>query len=253
MFYIIFYHYKLYISLCILITIMKKETKIHNTCTLSMAVSTCFEKLTDEEMLLLEENVVVVNYKRGEILCKQGTLASHIMYLCCGLTKIYMENEAGSLILQVLPQGNLIGLTSLLDDSHVFRYSAYAYQDCQVRLIDIRTFKQLTMKNPAFANEVMNLLCENLIQVQTRFFAFTQKQSFGRLADTLICLACNIYKQDEFEFPLKRRELAELTGMTTESVIRSMSKLKNDGIIEMDGKMIKIVDRDRLQQISNFG
>lgn len=232
---------------------MKRDTNHHNTCTLSMAVTSCFEKLTDDELRMLEENVVVVKYKRGENLCKQGTLASHIMYLCCGLAKIYMEHESGSLILKVLPQGNLIGLSALLDGSNVFQYSAYAYQDSTVRLIDIRTFKNLIKQNPAFANEVINLLCENQIQLQTRFFAFTKKQSFGRLADTIICLACNIYKQDEFEFPLKRRELAELTGMTTESVIRSMSKLKSDGIIDMDGKILKIIDKERLQQISNFG
>jgi len=41
--------------------------------------------------------------------------------------------------------------------------------------------------------------------------------------------------------------------MTTESVIRSMSKLKSDGIIDMDGKILKIIDKERLQQISNFG
>ena len=255
MFYIIIYQLKSFVSLKnhIILHTMKRETNHHNTCTLSMAVTSCFEKLTDDELRMLEENVVVVKYKRGENLCKQGTLASHIMYLCCGLAKIYMENESGSLILKVLPEGNLIGLSALLDGSHVFQYSAYAYQDSTVRLIDIRTFKNLIKQNPAFANEVINLLCENQIQLQTRFFAFTKKQSFGRLADTLICLACNIYKKDEFEFPLKRRELAELTGMTTESVIRSMSKLKSDGIIDMDGKTLKILDRERLQQISNFG
>ncbi len=232
---------------------MKKEMHPHNTCTLGMAVASCFEKLSDEEMRLLEENLVVVNYKKGEILCKQGTLASHIMYLCCGLVKIYMENDAGSLILKVLPAGNIIGLTALMDGANVFRYSAYAYQDCKVRLIDIRTFKHLIIKNSAFANEVINLLCENLIQTQIRFFAFTQKQSYGRLADTLICLACNIFKKDEFEFQLTRKELAELTGMTTESVIRLLSKFKNDGLIEMEGKILRIKNKEKLQQISDFG
>lgn len=61
-----------------------------------MAVTSCFEKLTDDELKMLEENVVVVRIqKRGRNLCKQGTLASHIMYLCCGLAKIYMEKRIG--------------------------------------------------------------------------------------------------------------------------------------------------------------
>lgn len=232
---------------------MKKKDLPHNSCTLSFAVANCFEKLSDEELFLLEENVLVVNYKKGENMCKQGTLASHIMYICNGLVKVYMENDIGSLILKVLPAGNLIGLSALLDGSNIFRYSTYAYQDTTVRMIDIRVFKQLILKNPAFANEVVNLLCENLIQTQVRFFSYTQKQSYGRMADTLICLACNIFKQDIFDLHLSRKELAELTGMSSESVIRILSKFKSDKLIEVNGKTFSILDRDKLQKISDFG
>lgn len=231
---------------------MRREESM-NSCTLNTAVENCFQTLTDKEMLLLENNLVVVNYKKGEILCKQGTLASHIMYICHGLVKIYMESEAGSLILKVLPAGNLIGLSALLDNNNVFRYSAYAYQDCKLRLIDIRVFKQLIRENNSFANQVINLLCENQIQTQTRFFAFTQKQSFGRIADTLMCLSNNIFKMDEFELPLSRKELAELTGLTPESVIRILSKFKSDQVIEIDGKVFKIINKEKLQQISDYG
>lgn len=231
---------------------MRREESM-NSCTLNTAVENCFQTLTDKEMLLLENNLVVVNYKKGEILCKQGTLASHIMYICNGLVKIYMESEAGSLILKVLPAGNLIGLSALLDNNNVFRYSAYAYQDCKLRLIDIRVFKQLIRENNSFANQVINLLCENQIQTQTRFFAFTQKQSFGRIADTLMCLSNNIFKMDEFELPLSRKELAELTGLTPESVIRILSKFKSDQVIEIDGKVFKIINKEKLQQISDYG
>ncbi len=232
---------------------MKKENLTRNTCTLNKAIADCFEKLTDEEMLLMEENHLVLTYKKGENLCKQGTQASHIMFICCGLIKIYMENESGSLILKVLPAGNMIGLTALLDNSHLFRYSASAYEESKVRLIDIKIFKKIILQNPAFANEVINLLCENLIQTQTRFFAYTQKQSYGKLADTLICLSCNIFKCDNFNLNLTRKELAELTGLTPESVIRILSKFKNDNLIQMDGKMIRILDMEKLKQISDYG
>jgi len=230
-----------------------KEKLVHNSCTLSKEIADCFEKLTDEELLLLENNNIMVTYKKGENLCKQGTLASHVIFICCGLVKIYMENDKSSLILKVLPSGNMIGLTALLDGSNIFQYSAYAYQDCKIRLIDISIFKQLILRNSAFANEIINLLCENLIQTQTRFFSYTQKQSYGRLADTLICLSCNIFKNAGFELQLTRKELGELTGMTTESVIRILSKFKNDKIIAIEGKTIRILDLETLQRISNYG
>jgi len=232
---------------------IKKDGLTRNSCTLNKAIADCFENLTDDELLLLEENHVVLTYKKGENLCKQGTLASHIMYICCGLVKVYMENESGSLILKVLPAGNMIGLTALLDGSNVFRYSASAYQDCSVRLIDISIFKKIILQNSGFANEVINILCENLIQTQTRFFSYTQKQSYGKMADTLICLSCNIFKAEGFELNLTRKELAELTGLTPESVIRILSKFKNDKLIHVEGKMITILDMAKLKQISDYG
>ena len=73
------------------------------------------------------------------------------------------------------------------------------------------------------------------------------------MADTLICLACNIFKQEEFDLHLSRKELAELTGMTTESVIRILSKFKSDNLIAINGKTISILDREKLQKISDFG
>jgi CRP-like cAMP-binding protein len=47
--------------------------------------------------------------------------------------------------------------------------------------------------------------------------------------------------------------LAELTGLTPESVIRILSKFKNDKLIHMEGKMIHILDMAKLKQISDYG
>ncbi len=49
------------------------------------------------------------------------------------------------------------------------------------------------------------------------------------------------------------KELAELTGLTPESVIRILSKFKNDKLIHMEGKMIHILDMTKLKQISDYG
>lgn len=232
---------------------MKSEESRLNSCTLSLAVSRCFEMLTDEELLLLEQNNTTVNYKKGETICKQGAMSSSVIFLCCGLVKVYMESPSGSLILKILPAGNMLGLTSLLDGSPFYQYSAMAYIESKVRFIDISVFKSLILSNSGFAKEVINLMCENLIQVQTRFFSQTTKQSYGRMADTLICLSCNIFNTDEIDLQLTRKELAELTGLTPESVIRILSKFKEERLIDINGKKIIILEREKLQHISDYG
>ena len=228
-------------------------TNTYSSCTVSYSSLKCFETLTDEELHLLETNRLEIKYKKGETICKQGTFASHVIYICKGLVKVYIENEVDTLTLKILPGGNMIGLTSLFDSANVFQYSSYAYQESVIRLIDINVFRQLLEQNIEFANEVINILCDNAVQTYNRFFCFTHKQTYGRMADILLCLASRIYKNDEFELLLSRKELADLTGMSTESVIRILKKFREEELIQVAGKKYRILNPYKLQQISAHG
>jgi CRP/FNR family transcriptional regulator len=120
-------------------------------------------------------------------------------------------------------------------------------------MIDIGVFKQLLKQNSAFAFHIINLLNENTSQIYGRFFSLTQKQLHGRLADILLCLANRIFKNKSFDLPLSRADMGDLTGMSTESVIRMMKEFKDDGLIEMDCKKVELLDIARLERISEFG
>ena len=58
--------------------------------------------------------------------------------------------------------------------------------------------------------------------------------------------------QDEKNLPLSCKDLGEPTGIPTESVIRIMKNFKDDGIIEMSGKSISLLDVNRLEKISEI-
>jgi CRP/FNR family transcriptional regulator len=209
--------------------------------------------LTPEEMDLINKNSIDVRYKKGEVICKHGTFAPHIILLRDGLAKVYLEGLNDSLILKIITSGNLIGLTSINDGNNVFPYSSMAYVDSTASLIDINIFRKILKQNAEFANSIINILCENSQQTFGRFFCLTHKQLYGRMADILLCLSERIFKERTFELNLSRKELAELTGMSTESVIRMLKKFKDDGIIKMTGKSIVIANYDLLRKISEYG
>ena len=223
------------------------------SCTVSNAKGVDFELLNDEQKESLQKNRIDTHYKKGEMICKNGTFAPHIIYLRKGLAKVFLDNGTESLILKIIPPGNIIGLTSIMDGNNIFHYSAMAYEDSEVCLINIDTFRTLLRENSKFANQIINIFCENSLQIYNRFFCFTNKQLYGRLADTLLCLSDRIFKQDTFTLNISRKDLAELTGMSTESVIRMLKKLKDDKIIHMEKKTIQILDYDVLQKISMYG
>jgi len=83
--------------------------------------------------------------------------------------------------------------------------------------------------------------------------SLTQKQMNGRVADALIYLSENIFKSNAFEMILSRKDLAEFTGMSTMSVVRTLKDLKNEGIIKDEKGKIDIKNTELLKKISQSG
>ena len=224
-----------------------------NTCVVRTPEGTCFDLLTEDEQKMVDDNMVMVHYKKGEIICKQGSFASKIIFLSEGLVKVYLEGSPKNLILTITPKNNLVGLPSIYEGNNTYLYSVSPYKDSWAKLIDINIFKQLLRQNATFSSKIIDILNENTAQAYGRFFCLTRKQLHGRMSDIMLCLSDRIFKSLEFELPLSRGDLADLTGMSTESVIRLMKEFKDDKLIAVSGKNIKILDEERMRKISMVG
>ena len=68
-----------------------------------------------------------------------------------------------------------------------------------------------------------------------------------------MCLSENIFGSHSFRLNLTRNDLADLTGLSSESVTRIFKEFKDSSIIKLDNKDIKILDFQRLSDISTYG
>lgn len=222
-------------------------------CTISSYDCKCFDLLSPEERKLIDDNSVQITYKKGEMICKQGGFVSQIMYVEQGLAKVFIENGSNSLLLRITPDGSFIGLSALSDEFATFPYSAKVYIDSVIRQVDVTTFRSVLNSNSRFAAEIINILSANSVQIYGRFFCLTFKQAYGRLADIILCLSERIFKQDKFDLPLSRKDIAELSGMSSETVVRMLKKFNEDGLIRMNGKSMEVADVEKLHRISETG
>lgn len=222
-------------------------------CTISPLRCKCFDKLTEEEAELLESNSVTINYRKGEIICKQGGLASHVLLMEKGLAKAFLEDANNALILKLIPDGGFIGLGAVSKEHNTYQYSAKAFIPSKIQQIDITIFRQLLKQNFDFAKEVIDILSANSVQIYGRFFCLTHKQAFGRLADIILCLSDRVFKKNEFELPITRKDLADLSGMSSGTVIRMLKKFHDDELIRMEGKIFSVLDPIKLKHISETG
>ncbi len=233
--------------------ISKQTTEKINTCTVGIERQNCFNFLSVEEKKFIDENSVEVNFGTGEIICKQGTFATHVLFVSSGLLKVYMKDNNDELVIKIIPQGSLAGLNSLFSGQNTFMYSIKTYVPASIKLIDINVFRKIISKNATFASEIIGILNSNIIQTYGRLFSLTKRQSYGRLADVLLCLSDRIFKSKEFSLQLSRKEIAELCGMTTENVIRMLKRLKEEDLIKIEGKNFTINNYNQLKKIRDLG
>ena len=79
------------------------------------------------------------------------------------------------------------------------------------------------------------------------------RQLHGKLANTLLYLNREKFRSADIFSHITRKDLAELSGIATESVVRILSEFNSESIIELKGKRIEIRDLERLQVISQKG
>jgi CRP/FNR family transcriptional regulator len=221
-------------------------------CLICKSKSSCFTQLKVDELGLVDNNRLEVNYKKDELICKQGSFATHILFLKKGLVKVYLEGKSKNHILSITSKGNLIGLPSLFGDP-IFHYSVLAYEDSAVCHIDINVFRKFIHENALFSAEIIKLINENTINNYERFLSVTQKNMPGRFADVLLYFSEQIYKSTSFSLTLSRKDLAEFSSMSIESLSRTIKDFNDNKIISVKGKSFEIIDKARLTEISFHG
>ncbi len=209
--------------------------------------------LSAEQQEFLGKNSSVVKYHNKDVVFRQGTRTSHIMLMVSGLVKIFKEgHNERTVLLKLASCGEYIGMLSVMGDQ-IHQYSAAAIEASEICFIDINAFRNVLMENGRFSLQHMGQISQDGLFIFNRLINQTHKQLPGRIADVLLYFSENIYGKSRFDFPLTRRELAELAGTTKESFIRTLTEFKNDKIINLDGSRVQIISMDIVKTLSELG
>ncbi len=215
--------------------------------------SKCFKQLIPSELEFINENKTQVLYRKGENVCKQGAFASYVLYISDGLVRLYLESPNNKNInIKILKTSEFIGLSSIYGDN-IYNYSAVALEDSNICLIEKESFRKLLNNNGNFSSEIIQWYCNNEKQLFKKIKSLGHKQMHGRLADTLLYLSDENFDQLDLFSTLTRKDIADFASISTESAVRLLTELKNDGVIDLEGRMIKILDRKHLIAISKRG
>ena len=213
----------------------------------------CFQMLSEEEAALIRASKTQVMFRKGENLTKQGTFASYVLFIMSGLVKQYVEGDSThNYNLQLVQPNEFLGLSAVFGET-IYPYSATALMETQVFLIEKEALSKVVQQNGMFAYTIIKRYCEQ----NTRFYSVVRnliyKQMNGHMADALLYLSSENFAGLEVTALLTRKEIADFAGISTESAVKILKSFEKEGIIALTDKIVSIIHRDRLEEISKHG
>ncbi len=216
--------------------------------------SDCFNNLTELELKLVSESKLNIKFNKGEIIRKQGSFVTSVLFLKEGFVKVYKEFDHSdqNSIINFNKLGDLIGLTDIFGENSV-SFSVAALTDCQVCCINIRLFEKLLAENGHFAADVVKSINNQTSELFDYQLQNSHKQLHGRIAQAFLVLSDQVFMSDNFGVYLSRNDIAEFTNMSSMSVVRILKDFKEDQVIEDKNGYIKILNREKLENICKLG
>jgi len=202
-----------------------------------------FQKLNENDIKTLEENLKVCKFKKREIIFNEGDNPQWFHVLIKGRVKISkFSNNGKEIILELLDAPDFFGTLALLKNIP-YPASAIAIDDCDIGNVPSQTFLQIVNKYPELQSEILHHVTMRLKSGIESLKNIALVDVLSRIVYQILKLANKYGKRVSegilIDVKLTKQEIAEMSGTTTETAIRIMSKLKKEGyIIEQNRKII---------------
>ena len=209
----------------------------------------------DSWMHHLMEDFEENDYKRGQIIFQEGNISRAVYYVLSGKIKLYKYGSDGKeQIIRIARTGDFIGYKSLfIDEKH--SVSASVLDDARVKYIPRDDLIHLFNTDHHVSEHFTRLLCKDVILAERKMVSLAYKPVRGRLAETLLNLE-KIYGpangEPASQINLSREDLANLVGTAKETVIRLLSEFKSEGLVNINGKYLTILDERGLTRIDRL-
>lgn len=214
---------------------------------------TVFSELQGERLDTLSDYKQCGSYKKGQIIFHEDSFPTGLFCIRSGAVKLYKVAANGrEQIVRLAGEGNLLGYRALIG-GEPYSSTAVVMENSTLCYVPRDTFFHLVTTDAQLSARIMRLLSSELKIAETRIVDIAHKSVKERLAETLLLLAEKFGTQEDGEtidLRLTREELANMIGTATESVIRLLSELNKQHIIELEGKAIKIHNRKALIQLA---
>ena len=212
-----------------------------------------FEELPDEQIAELSMIVTDQEFQRGRVIFSEGDEGTGFYVVISGRVKIFKLSPDGKeQILHFFGPGDPFGEVAVFSGQH-FPANAEAMETSRLFFFPRDSFADLIKRNPSLAMNMLAILSRRLRRFANLIDDLSLKEVPGRLAAHLLYLTGHKEGSGELELTITKSQLASLLGTIPETLSRILGKMTAQGLIETDGRRIKILDREALEDLVESG
>lgn len=233
-------------------TIEKRLKKSERLRAASHQSGISLERFIDEARAMeaikhLSENREVRHYKKKDLIFREGEHPRWLYFVESGKVKIFKTSDDGrELIVKVAQQGDFLGFLALFKED-AYPESAAALEDCSIKLVPKQDFAALVFGNRDVNARFIKMLAGHIAEREQQLIELAYNSVRKRVATALVHL-CD---QGGPVVQLLREDLAALAGTAKETLIRTLTDFKNEGLIDIKDGIVTVLKLERLRDIPN--
>lgn len=193
-----------------------------------------------DENLLLENGAVYEDYPAKEIIYEMGSIPHYYFQIVKGTVELNNYHEDGKeFTLNILSEGQSLG-ESLLFSNKNYPMNAIAKTDCTILKLPKSSFLSMLGTNKELMFTIFRHLSDRLFDKYVMLFNNSSTDPMSKIKSLMDYYKDSSLKQDSYSYlvPLTRQQIANLTGLRVETVIRTIKKMAEDEILRLDGRTI---------------
>jgi CRP-like cAMP-binding protein/CheY-like chemotaxis protein len=203
----------------------------------------------DDLKNFIDDNGKEQEYKAGETIYKEGGNSSMIFLVLKGNVKTHKLDEQGrELIIGIYRPDDIFGFTCFTKNLP-YQEFATAMEDTKLAGIARDELETMLSENHRLTLELMQFLTENLSDTKEQLLQMAYASVRKKTAGTLLRFSEKLPKDPHGRLHILRSDLASVAGMATETLIRTLSSFKKEGLIRIEDRNIQILDIEALRRM----
>ena len=212
--------------------------------------------MTEQQRRALLGSVTLTECGKGVCLYTAGNVPTDLKLLVSGKCVVYIDGVSGRRqIVRLVSEGSITGCREYFSNSN-YTETVLAIESSVVANIPFSVIDEIMNENHALAGVFLRIMSEELELAYTKTISLTQKHIRGRMAEGLLWLADTFGYCDDgatLAAVMSRAQIASLTNMITSNAIRTLSAFAAEGLVELRGKNIVILNKVKLANLSRKG